>query len=331
MSFDTLISPPVLFFGLGVLAARMRSDLSLPESISKLLSLYLIMAIGFKGGVQMGAGGGWVIVGVILAGVALSAVMPFISFVALRASSRLTQTDAAAIAAHYGSISIVTFVAASDMIAQSSMTAGGYMVAVAAAMEAPAILTGLILARMGQGQGRQVASLGAAVAPPEEGRGSVIRHALTNGSIVLLCGAFAIGWLTGDRGMAAVEPFFVDIFRGVLCLFLLDMGLAAGRGLSANGSRTALPVLAHGLYMPIIGASLGLGAAMLLGLGAGDTALLMTLAASASYIAVPAALRLALPSAGLSVPLSLSLGVTFPFNITLGIPIYMAVAAAVAG
>lgn len=305
-----LISPPILFFLLGLMAALVRSDLAIPEAVAKGISIYLVMAIGFKGGAEMAASPLVAAALAIVAGIVLSAALPFISFGALRATSRLPRVDAAAIAAHYGSISIVTFIAASDAGMAMGLAAAGFMVAVAAAMEAPAIFSGLALAGRREG----------------ESGGTMIREIAFNGSIVLLIGAFAIGWATGERGMAMVQPFFGDIFRGVLCLFLLDMGLVAGRGLRRSAGKLEWRVLVHGLYMPLIGAALGLGLAALIGLEPGSAALLMTLAASASYIAVPAAMRLALPEADPSVSLTLSLGITFPFNLVFGIPIYFAAA-----
>jgi hypothetical protein len=222
------------------------------------------------------------------------------------------------VAGHYGSISIVTFVAASAVIADSGIASEGYMVAVAAAMEAPAILTALWLAS----GGRQTD------APVETG---LWREILLNGSIVLLLGSFVIGALTGPEGLAEIEGLIVDPFKGVLCLFLLDMGLLAGRGLRNSRGVLGAGAIAFGIAMPLVGASFGLAAAALLDLSLGGTVLLMVLSASASYIAVPAAMRVALPEANPSIYLTLSLGVTFPFNLTLGIPIYLAVASAALG
>ncbi|MFY0638322.1 sodium-dependent bicarbonate transport family permease [Maricaulis maris] len=309
----TLFSPAVLFFVLGLLAAIVRSDLAIPEAIAKGLSLYLVMAIGFKGGAEMAMADPSSLMLLLCAGIILSAGLPLIGFGLLRATTGVSRIDAAAIAAHYGSISIVTFIAANDAGAALGQAGGGYMVAVAAAMEAPAILTGLILA------GRALAKSGGSGSALSS---SVIRDAFTNGSILLLLGAFAIGWISGPAGMATVEPFFVDIFRGVLCLFLLDMGLIAGRGLIQHRNLLRLPLIGFGLYMPVIGAAIALFAGWLIGLSPGDGALLMTLSASASYIAVPAAMRLALPQAKAALSLTLSLGVTFPFNLIVGIPVY---------
>lgn len=315
LAVANLISPPILFFALGLGAAMVRSDLVVPEAVAKALSIYLIMAIGFKGGVEMASSSLADAALAIGAGIVLSFAIPFISFGLLRATSRTGRTDAAAIAAHYGSISIVTFIAASDAGAALGLAAAGFMVAVAAAMEAPAIFSGLMLAGKQDGQSGK----------------ELVRDVAFNGSIVLLIGAFLIGWATGDSGRRVVEPFFYDIFRGVLCLFLLDMGLVAGRGLVRQAGDIRFPVILHGLYMPLIGAALGLIAAMLIGMEPGSGALLMTLSASASYIAVPAAMRLALPKAKPAISLTLSLGITFPFNLIFGIPLYYAVAGMMLG
>lgn len=312
-----LVSPIILSFVLGLVAALARSDLSFPEAIAKGLSLYLLFAIGFKGGAGVAAHGVEVrLVAALLSGVVLSLVLPFIAFVLLRSLATVSVVDAAAVAGHYGSISIVTFVAASSLLTGLGITAEGYMVAVAAAMEAPAILSALWLASRRSSSADRVGA-------------DLWREILLNGSIVLLLGAFAIGWITGEDGLAEIESFIVAPFKGVLCLFLLDMGLVAGRGL--RGSRGVLSVgaVAFGLLMPLVGAGTGLATGLLLGLSLGGTVLLMVLGASASYIAVPAAMRVALPEANPALSLTLSLGVTFPFNLTLGIPLYLMIAGAV--
>ena len=314
-----LLSPIILSFVLGLAAALARSDLSFPEAIAKGLSLYLLFAIGFKGGAGVAAHGVDArLVAALLAGVVLSLLLPFIAFASLRFLTRVSVTDAAAVAGHYGSISIVTFVAASSLLTGRGIPAESYMVAVAAAMEAPAILSALWLAaRRGGGTERMGAELW--------------REILLNGSIVLLLGAFVIGWITGEDGLAEISSFIVEPFKGVLCLFLLDMGIVAGRGL--RGSRGVLSVgtVAFGILMPLVGALLGLLSGLVLGLSLGGVVLLMVLGASASYIAVPAAMRVALPEANPALSLTLALGITFPFNLTFGIPLYMMVAAAVMG
>lgn len=318
LALANLSSPIILFFALGFAAAFARSDLSVPEAVAKGMSLYLLFAIGFKGGASVADHGiDGRLMSSILAGVILSFLIPFVAFALLRAMSRLSTVDAAATAAHYGSISIVTFVASSSVISGSGLDAEGYMVAVAAVMEAPAILSALWLVARSGGDGKMEPGL--------------IREILLNGSIVLLVGSFLIGLITGNDGLEMIAPFIIAPFNGVLCLFLLDMGLVAGRGLRSARDDLRPPLLAFGLIMPPIGATFGLVAGLLIGLSPGGVALLMTLAASASYIAVPAAMRVALPDANPSIYLTLSLGVTFPFNLTLGIPAYLAVAEMVAG
>ena len=313
-----LISPIILSFALGLAAALARSDLTIPEAVAKGMSIYLLFAIGFKGGVSIAAHGvDATLISALLAGVVLSFGLPFLAFALLRILTGLDRTEAAAVAAHYGSISIVTFVAATSVLESSGIAAEGYMVAVAAAMEAPAILSALWLVARGGGKGGMAPGL--------------LREILLNGSIVLLVGAFLIGGLTGEDGFKEIAPFIDAPFKGVLCLFLLDMGLIAGRGLRQAKGIVSLPMVGFGVLMPVISSVIGLGLGLLIGLSQGGIVLLMVLSASASYIAVPAAMRVALPQANPAVYLTLSLGVTFPFNLTLGIPIYMALAAAAVG
>ncbi|AUB78140.1 sodium-dependent bicarbonate transport family permease [Spiribacter roseus] len=319
LAADNLTSPIILFFVLGVAAAFARSDLSIPEAIAKGLSVYLLFAIGFKGGASVANHGvDATLVLSLVAGIILSFVLPLVAFGLLRVMSRLSVTDAAAVAGHYGSISIVTFVAATSVAESAGLSPEGYMVAVAAVMEAPAILSALwIIARSGQQSGEM-----------EQG---LVREILLNGSIVLLVGSFLIGGITGDEGMAMIAPFIEEPFQGMLCLFLLDMGLVAGRGLREAKSVLTAGLFAFGVVMPLIGSLFGLAAGLALGLSTGGVLLFMTLAASASYIAVPAAMRVALPEANPSIYLTLSLGVTFPFNLTLGIPIYLALSQTLTG
>jgi hypothetical protein len=314
-----LLSPVVLFFALGALAALARSDLSMPEAIAKGLALYLMMAIGFKGGVAVNVAGLTVaVVSVAAAGIVLGFLIPMIAFAALRATTKLDTATAAAVAAHYGSISVVTFVAGTELLKAGGVIYDGYMVAVMALMETPAIIAGLWLASRDPTAKAQKAS------------GELLREVFLNGSVVLLMGAFAIGWIVGEDGAKTVKPFFDDLFRGLLCLFMLDMGLIAGARLR-NAARVTWAMAAFAVYMPVIGAALGLGASVLLDLGAGNAALLAILCASASYIAVPAAMRLALPQADPAVYLTLSLAMTFPFNLTIGMPLYLWAAERFAG
>jgi len=308
-----LISPIILSFVLGLVAALARSSLSVPEAVAKGLSIYLLFAIGFKGGASVAAHGvDLTLLLALVAGVGLSLALPVLAFGLLRGMTRLAPLDAAAVAGHYGSISIVTFVSATAILAARGIGAEGYMVAVAAAMEAPAILSALWLAARAGSGGRMDAALW--------------REVLLNGSIVLLIGAFVIGAATGERGLAEIESFIVNPFKGVLCLFLLDMGLVAGRGLRQSRGLLGAGAVGFAILMPLVSAAVTLPLALLLGLSPGGTALFMTLAASASYIAVPAAMRVALPEANPAIYLTLSLGLTFPFNLSLGIPLYLAAA-----
>jgi uncharacterized protein len=317
LALANLLSPMVLFFALGLAAALARSDLTVPDAIAKFLALYLMMAIGFKGGVAVAKSGiDQRLLGVMLVGIALSAFIPLIGYTLLRISTRLSAVDAAAVAAHYGSISIVTFVAATQALDSLGLPFEGYLVAVAAVMETPAIMTALFLAR----RARQLMP---GSPHDEQSTGALLREIGLNGSVVMLIGSFAIGWITGERGMKAVEPFVGQLFFGMICLFLLDMGLIAGRGMRDGFKSLSWSAICFGLYMPLISATLACLACLALGLTIGGTALMITLAASASYIAVPAAMRLALPEAKPSIYLTLSLGVTFPFNLALGIPFYI--------
>jgi hypothetical protein len=322
LAVGNLTSPIILSFALGLAAALARSDLTVPEAAAKALSIYLLFAIGFKGGASVAAHGiDARLLGTLVAGLVLSFAIPFVAFGLLRVLTRLSTTDAAAVAGHYGSISIVTFVAASSVLQSRGVEAEGYMVAVAAVMEAPAILSALWLVAMGGRRGGAGGGLDA----------DLIREILLNGSIVLLVGSFLIGLVTGEEGLAQISAFIVAPFQGALCLFLLDMGLVAGRGLRDSRGALGGGAVLFGVLMPPVGAALGLVAALILGLSTGGAALLMVLSASASYIAVPAAMRVALPEANPSIYLTLSLGVTFPFNLTLGIPAYIAVAEALTG
>lgn len=307
-AFETLLSPAILFFVLGALAAAARSDLAVPEPLAKSLSLYLMAAIGLKGGVQVAqAGLTPQLLQVSLAGLALSFALPLLAFVLLRGVARLDRLNAGAVAAHYGSVSIVTFVTASDALTRSGLAPAGYMVAVMALMETPAIISGLLLAR---GQGALAGG----------GRGKLLREVLLNGSVVLLLGAFMIGLALGKQRFEPIAPVFVTGFTGLLCLFLLDMGLIAMRRL--RESRVlSWRMIVLGIALPLVNGTIGLVLASMLGLNPGTGAALAMLAASASYIAVPAAIRMALPDADPGIYLPMSLAISFPFNILVGIPL----------
>lgn len=312
-----LLSPPVLFFFLGVVAALVKSDLDVPHPIPKFLSLYLLLAIGFKGGVELSAGGlGPAVLPPLIAAVALACVVPLYAFAVLR--RRFDRPNAAAVAASYGSVSAVTFVTAAALLDQLQLPYGGHMVAAMALMESPAIMIAILLSRSG---GR------AASAP---GRGSVrelLREAVLNGSILLLLGSLIIGFATGERGAQVLKPFTADLFQGFLCLFLLEMGITSARRIGDLRRHGVFPV-AFGIAMPLFNSGVALAVAVALGLGRGDALLLCVLAASASYIAVPAAIRLAIPEANPGLYVTMALAITFPFNVAIGIPLYLGAATA---
>ncbi|WP_142849807.1 sodium-dependent bicarbonate transport family permease [Telmatospirillum sp. J64-1] len=321
VAMGNLLTPMVLFFALGFIAAQLRSDLEIPEAISKGLAIYLMASIGFQGGVKLShAGFGLNVALSLLAAVALSFLLPFLAYFLLRATTLMKRETAAAVAAHYGSISVVTFVTATEFLNSQGIPFEGHLVAMMALMETPAIVSGLLLARRGASKDG-----GGLAGDNPQMSGEVLREIFVNGSVVLLVGGFLIGWTTGDRGMDAVGAFMLDPFKGVLCLFLLEMGLVASRRLRASKLGGGM-VLAFGLYMPLVGALAGLCMAWLLGLSVGGATLLAVLGASASYIAVPAAMRLAVPKADPGVYVTLALAITFPFNVVIGIPVYLAAA-----
>ncbi|MEN9932742.1 MAG: hypothetical protein RIS17_1315 [Pseudomonadota bacterium] len=309
MAIDALLQPVVLFFLLGALAAAVRSDLAIPEAVAKAISLYLMMSIGLRGGAEVAESGfthDMALAGG--AGLALSFLLPLPAFWLLRTLGKLDRTNAAAVAAHYGSVSVVTFATGSEILRQAGMAPAGFMVGVLAVMETPAVITGLLLARAGKSD--SLAS-----------RGGLLHETFLNGSVILLLGSFLIGMIDGKEGLKAVAPVFDVPFRGMLCIFLLDMGLIAARRLLDRRALTARTV-ALALLLPAVNGSFGVILGTALGLDAGSAAALGILAGSASYIAVPAVMRLALPAADPGLYLGMSLAVTFPFNLTLGIAWY---------
>lgn len=309
-----LLSPMILFFILGGAAGLARSDLSVPEQIGKAMSLYLMAAIGLKGGIEVAeAGFSLDIVLALAAGVTLSLLLPIPAYALLRKHGGLDRVNAGAIAAHYGSVSVVTFVTGSEILSSLSIPAAGYMVAVMAAMETPAIIMGLLLAR------------GALASGTRSSGPSLWHETLLNGSVVLLLGSFLIGLAIGKEGSVPVMPFFEAGFRGVLCLFLLDMGLIAARRLRETRN-LSWRLMALGIALPIAQGGLGVLIGTVIGLDVGSTATLGILAASASYIAVPAVMRMSLPQADPGLSLGMALAVTFPFNVTLGIPLFITLA-----
>lgn len=311
-----LLSPAVLFFVLGLIAALTKSDLKFPEPLYVGLTIYLLIAIGFKGGVAISEAGLAKVWLPALAAMVLGALIPLWTYPLLRFGGKLPGVDAAAIAAHYGSVSAVTFIAATNYLKAIDQPFENYATAFLAVMEAPAILVGVVLGKMalektGKASG---ASLRTAV-----------HEALFGRSIFLLVGALIVGALCGEPGMAKVEAFFVTPFQGVLALFLLEMGVVAGR--RVGDLRKVGPFLVgFGILVPIVNGTLGVFLGKLTGLELGGATLLGVLSSSASYIAAPAAIRMSLPEANPTLYLTSSLAITFPFNITFGIPIYLEIA-----
>jgi len=324
-----LLDPALLFFVIGAFAGAIRSNLEIPAAISRFLSLYLLMALGLKGGFALSASGltanvGWSLA----AAVTLALTIPLLGYMLLRRI--VSGFDAAAIAATYGSVSAVTFVTAVQYLENHDIAYGGHMAAAMALMESPAIIMAVVFANQLR---HNPASVGMTTSEHTSGKtpgsiGKVLHESFTDGAQLLLLGAMVVGLLTGESGKAAMQPFSGDLFKGMLSFFLLDMGLMAARNWP-RGQGQSLALMAYAVIAPLVHAGLALALAWLLNLPVGDTALLMVLAASASYIAVPAVLRFALPEAQPSLYFGLSLGVTFPLNILLGIPAYVHLAQAV--
>lgn len=320
------ISPPVLFFFLGVIAVLVRSNIAIPRAATRLLSLYLLWAIGFKGGVELVASGltpdAIKAVGLALA---LSVIVPLWTYLALRRI--VAGRNAAALSACYGSVSVVTFLTACTALDQSGTPFSGHMVALMALMESPAIVLALLLLNLDKRRETDDPRTALAGTDSQEaaspGLATVLHEALLNGPVLLLLGSIAVGVLTGERGYAAFKPLCTDAFPGALAFFLLDLGLMAARRAREVLQAPKL-LLVFAIGAPLVNAALAIVASRHLGIAEGDAILMAVLAASASYIAAPAALRLAIPRADPALYVSLSLGVTFPFNIIVGIPLYTA-------
>jgi uncharacterized protein len=308
---SNILNPPILFFFLGMIAVLVKSDLEVPAPMPKLFSLYLLLAIGFKGGVELIKSGiTQEVVITLLAAILMACFVPVYTFFVLKL--KLDTYDAAAIAATYGSISAVTFITASAFLSELGISYDGYMVAALALMESPAIIVGLILVNLfARDQGDRDFSWS-----------EVLQEAFLNSSVFLLVGSLLIGVLTGEHGWKVLEPFTQSIFYGILTFFLLDMGLVAARRIK-DLQKTGFFLIAFAILIPIVNAGIGLIIAKFIGLPPGNALLFAVLCASASYIAVPAAMRLTVPEANPSLYISTALAVTFPFNIIVGIPLYL--------
>ncbi len=328
MQFDllsNLLDPAVLFFFFGLFAILVKSNLEIPPAIAKFLSLYLLMAIGIKGGVAMNKSGfGPEVLYALSAALIMAALVPLYSYFILRRNKKVSAFDAAAIAGTYGSVSAVTFIVAGGYLSRHGIEPSGYMTAAMVIMESPAIIMAVLLATMIRLREKRLAG-NAAGAGEKNGSalpmGKVLHEAFTDGVQLLLLGSLLIGYLVGTEGAALMQPFTGDIFRGMLAFFLLEMGLVVGRRLPEM-RKAGVFLTGFGLLMPMVNAALAILLAKLFGLSLSDTFMLAVLAASASYIVVPAVVRYAIPEANPSLYLTMALAVTFPFNLVVGIPLY---------
>jgi uncharacterized protein len=313
--YGSMVDVVVFFFVLGVLARLLKSDLRLPEALYETLTIYLLLAIGLKGGIELSKQPLLTLAPQVLACMALGFAIPFALYPLARAL-RLSVVDAAALSAHYGSVSVVTFAVATAALTRAGISFESHAPLWVAVMEAPGLIAGILLARLGRD----------AAAPQPRARWSELAHDLLVGkSVLLLLGGLVIGAIAGVDGTAPIKAVFIDPFKGVLALFLLELGLVAGARL-AEVRRFGVAVLVMGLLVPPLLAVAGAWVGVALGLSTGGVALLATLAASASYIAAPTAMRMAVPQANAALSITAALGITFPFNIVLGIPLYIALA-----
>jgi hypothetical protein len=311
---SNILNPPVLFFFIGMSAVFLKSDLEIPQPIPKLFSLYLLFAIGFKGGHEIHESGlNAEITLTLLAAIIVAAIVPIYSFFILKL--KLDIYNSAAIAAAYGSISAVTFVTASSFLSRLGIDFGGHMVAALALMESPAIIIGLLLVQLFANRSENEEKLSVS---------EVLREACLNGSVFLLVGSLFVGIVTSQQGWESLEPFTGELFYGVLTFFLLDMGLVAARRIQ-DLKKSGSFLIGFSIFMPVFNAIVGILIAALIGMSKGNALLFAVLCASASYIAVPAAMRMSVPEANPSLYISMALALTFPFNIIVGIPIYLGI------
>jgi hypothetical protein len=337
---QNLLDPAILFFVFGVIAGWLRSDLEIPAATAKFLSLYLLMALGLKGGFALAASGLNPSVMISLfAAILMAFIVPALGYLFLR--NRVERFDAAAVAASYGSVSAVTFVTAMQYLESQQMSPGGHMAVAMVLMESPAILMAVLLANMirqKQASAQVVVGQGGSAALMAEGgnsfsapsMGKVIHESFTSGAHLLLLASLLIGYLSGEAGKVMMQTFSTDLFKGMLAFFLLDMGLMVARSMRDVQGKSPI-LIAYAALAPVVHAAIALLISIMLSLPVADAALIMVLSASASYIVVPAVLRYAIPEANPSLYLGLSLGVTFPLNILFGIPVYTEAARKVLG
>lgn len=310
---DNLTNPALLFFFLGILAVQLKSDLKIPENSSKFISLYLLLAIGFKGGQELSHSEfNMEIVWSLLFGVFLAIIIPIYAFFILK--KKFNTENSGAIAAAYGSVSAVTFITAISFLELEHIPFNGHMVAVMALMEAPSIMVGLLLIMLFRETDKKL----------DISINSVLKHSLFNGSVLLIIGSLVIGFLASDAQAQGIKPFTTDIFQGFLAVFLLDMGITSGKELNKFIKKGKFALL-FSVIIPIINGSIVAIAAGAFTESIGNRFLFAILAASASYIAVPAAMKIAVPKASPSLYIPMALAITFPFNITLGMPLYLCI------
>jgi len=307
--------PVILFFLLGLLAGIARSDLKIPGVLYESLSIFLLLAIGLKGGIELAKYPLASLAGPAAIVLAAATLIPLTAFAILHRLGRLNRADAASIAAHYGSVSVVTFAVAASFLTRLDETFEGYMVVFLVLLEFPALVLGVILARRSGGV---------------TGLGPMLHEVLSGKSIVLLVGGLLIGWIAGADGIKPLDRLFLDLFKGVLAFFLLEMGLVVASRLGDLRKAGGF-LLLFAIAMPLAAAGLGLLTATLIGLSVGGAVLLATLFASASYIAAPAAMRIAIPEANPALSIGAALGITFPFNLLVGIPLYHGMATRLIG
>ena len=320
---QNLLDPAILFFVFGCFAGFIKSNLEIPRSIAKFLSLYLLMALGLKGGFALAKTGLNADIAISLAVAILMAfIVPTLGYQFLK--NKISKFDAAAVAASYGSVSAVTFVTAVQFLEQSDLYPNGYMAIALVIMESPAIIMAVLLANMLRHE------MQSSVSTQGPSLKAILHESFTDGAHLLLLGAMAVGYLSGEAGKAVMQPFSGDLFKGMLAFFLLDMGLMVAKNFKEAKSNS-VALIAYAVLSPLVHASLALSLCVLFGVGLADTVLLMVLSASASYIVVPAVLRYAIPEANPSIYFGLSIGITFPLNILVGIPMYMWVAQKVLG
>lgn len=321
LALSNLTSPVVLFFAMGLIIALIKAKVEFPGAIGDFITIYLLVAIGLKGGVAISEAGIGSVLPTIIAAIFLGSIIPIYSFYILRGMGKLKSDDAAALAGHYGSISVVTFIAAATFLTNQNIAYESFMNGIPAIMEVPAIIVALVLASLAKGRGNNNNLNKESIIREDKSIAQVTMQVILSKSVVLLLGGMTVGYITGTGGMAQVDLFYQGLFMGMLSLFMLEMGIVAASKIHELKKAGAF-IVGFGIIMPCINAVLGIVVGVLVGLSIGGATLLGVLAASCSYIVAPAAMRVSLPNANPALYLGASLGVTLPFNLIFGIPLY---------